>query len=71
MIGYTDAIGTASANQQLSLERARAVVAALHTDVGGTAVTYHAEARGQSKPVASNSTASGRQLNRRVVITTP
>ena len=40
-------------------------------DLGGTTVTYHAGARGQSKPVAANSTASGRQLNRRVVITTP
>ena len=71
VIGYTDAIGNATANQQLSLARAQAVVTALRADVGGTAVTYHAEARGQSKPVATNSAASGRQLNRRVVITTP
>ena len=69
VIGYTDAIGNAAANTQLSLERARAVIAALRP-LSGTTVHYRAEARGQGQPVAANSTAAGRQLNRRVVITT-
>jgi outer membrane protein OmpA-like peptidoglycan-associated protein len=67
--GYTDAIGNAAANTQLSLERARAVIAALRP-LTGADVQYRAEARGQGQPVAANSTAAGRQLNRRVVITT-
>jgi outer membrane protein OmpA-like peptidoglycan-associated protein len=69
VIGYTDAIGNAATNTQLSLERARAVIAALRP-LSGTTVSYRAEARGQGQPVAANSTAAGRQLNRRVVITT-
>ena len=67
--GYTDAIGTAAPNTQLSLKRAQAVIAALRP-LAGAAVQYRAEARGQAEPVAANSTAAGRQLNRRVVITT-
>lgn len=67
--GYTDAIGNAPANTQLSLNRAQAVIAALRP-LAGTAVQYRAEARGQAQPAAANSTAAGRQLNRRVVITT-
>jgi outer membrane protein OmpA-like peptidoglycan-associated protein len=69
VIGYTDAIGNAATNTQLSVERARAVIAALRP-LSGTTVNYRAEARGQGQPVAANSTAAGRQLNRRVVITT-
>jgi outer membrane protein OmpA-like peptidoglycan-associated protein len=68
VVGYTDAVGNAASNTQLSLERAEAVIAALRP-LGGAAVQYHAEARGQGQPVAANSTAAGRQLNRRVVIT--
>ena len=67
--GYTDAIGNAAPNTQLSLKRAQAVIAALRP-LAGAAVQYRAEARGQAEPVAANSTAAGRQLNRRVVITT-
>jgi outer membrane protein OmpA-like peptidoglycan-associated protein len=66
--GYTDAIGNAAVNQRLSLARARAVISVLRTDLGGAAVRFVAEARGQGQPVAANSTAAGRQLNRRVVI---
>jgi outer membrane protein OmpA-like peptidoglycan-associated protein len=70
VIGYTDAIGNAAANRRLSLERARRVIRALRPLAGNTDIRYQAEARGQAKPVASNSTARGRQLNRRVVIIT-
>lgn len=67
--GYTDAIGSAGANQRLSLRRARAVLRALRPQVGSAAIRYYTQARGQSHPVASNATAAGRQLNRRVIIT--
>ena len=66
--GYTDAIGHAAANHRLSLARARAGARQLRADLGGTTVRFRARARGQGKPVAANSTAAGRQLNRRVVI---
>lgn len=45
------------------------MIAALRPLAGG-GVKYRAEARGQGQPVAANSTAAGRQLNRRVVIAT-
>ena len=67
--GYTDAIGSAAVNDGLSLARARAVVQALRADLGGASVQFRAEAQGKGEPVAANSTAAGRQLNRRVVIT--
>lgn len=67
--GYTDAIGGAGTNQRLSLQRAGAVLRALRLRLGTTAIRYRTQARGQADPVASNATALGRQLNRRVVIT--
>jgi outer membrane protein OmpA-like peptidoglycan-associated protein len=68
VIGYTDSIGNARANQTLSLERGRRVVAALRQQLGSTTTTFVAEARGQTHPVAPNTTAAGRQLDRRVEI---
>jgi type VI secretion system protein ImpK len=66
--GYTDAVGSAAANDRLSLARARAVARALRADLHGTSARFRAQARGQGKPAAANSAAAGRQLNRRVVI---
>ncbi len=71
VVGYTDTIGNAPANQQLSLQRAQAVVSALQQRLGGLNVQFHPQAQGQSQPVASNDTAQGRQLNRRVIIVAP
>jgi outer membrane protein OmpA-like peptidoglycan-associated protein len=69
--GYTDAIGSAPANRALSLRRVRAVIKILRQDLTGAPgpIQYRPVARGQGRPVAPNSTAAGRQLNRRVVIT--
>ena len=66
--GYTDAIGSAAVDDRLSLARARVVAQALRADLGGTSVVFRAAALGKGEPVAANSTAAGRQLNRRVVI---
>lgn len=66
--GYTDSVGGASYNQQLSLARANAVKGILsgaNID-GGRIDTFGS---GLDKPVASNATVSGRQANRRVEIT--
>lgn len=65
--GHTDSIGSASYNKRLSLRRANRVASyleAIGVD-GGRLDTF---GYGESQPRESNSTARGRQLNRRVEI---
>lgn len=64
-IGYTDSTGSAATNQTLSVNRARAVANYL-TQQGVPVSDLTAEGRGPSNPVADNSTAEGRAMNRRV-----
>jgi outer membrane protein OmpA-like peptidoglycan-associated protein len=67
VIGYTDSTGSEVHNQQLSELRANAVKNALVVKgVNGMRITT--VGMGESNPVADNSTAAGRQLNRRVNI---
>jgi OOP family OmpA-OmpF porin len=61
--GYTDSRGSNAYNARLSRRRADAVRAAFGTRFGARAV-----GRGEAAPVASNATAHGRALNRRVEI---
>jgi outer membrane protein OmpA-like peptidoglycan-associated protein len=63
--GHTDSTGTPEFNQRLSEQRAQAVQQFLETQ-GVTLNLVTAQGFGQTAPVASNSTAEGRQLNRRV-----
>lgn len=65
--GYTDSVGSAAANQALSERRARAVVDAL-VQLGVPSSQLSQQAFGEERPVASNTTASGRQANRRVEV---
>lgn len=65
--GHTDATGSASYNEQLSLRRATAVADALIA-AGVNAKSVQVRGLGQKVPVASNQTAEGRLQNRRVVI---
>lgn len=67
--GYTDVVGGQPTNDGLSQKRADAVAAALKADLGATP-TVTATAKGPVDPVGSNSTAAGRQQNRRASITT-
>ena len=70
--GYTDSTGSDATNRELSERRADAVrQALLARNVSFDRVQVHG--LGQGYPVASNDTASGRQLNRRVevVFSTP
>ncbi len=63
--GYTDSTGTAEHNQRLSEQRAAAVRDFLITQ-GVSLNNVTAQGFGPENPVASNSTAQGRQMNRRV-----
>lgn len=65
--GFTDNVGSARANRELSGRRANAVMQAL-VGLGVPATHLRTAARGEESPVASNDTAVGRQLNRRVEI---
>lgn len=65
--GHTDNVGSASSNYLLSERRANAVMQAL-VSFGAPAGQLATRARGQEFPSASNETASGRQMNRRVEV---
>jgi len=63
--GHTDATGSAAANRELSERRAQAVKTWL-VDHGIGPERLQARGHGDNDPVASNDTAQGRALNRRV-----
>ncbi|MFM0152827.1 OmpA family protein [Paraburkholderia sediminicola] len=63
--GYSDNVGGAQANLQLSKKRAEAVRAYL-VKTGVPAASLVAQGYGDARPVASNDTASGRFANRRI-----
>jgi outer membrane protein OmpA-like peptidoglycan-associated protein len=65
--GYTDSVGSAKSNIELSQRRAAAVQQALIAD-GIDASRIQTQGMGEAHPVASNSTAAGRQKNRRVEV---
>ena len=65
--GHTDSVGSESYNMRLSEERARAVGDALvarGVDPGRVTTV----GLGESRPIASNATEAGKQLNRRVTL---
>jgi outer membrane protein OmpA-like peptidoglycan-associated protein len=64
--GHTDNVGKADANLKLSQARADAVKTALTTDYGVAADQLTAMGYGDTKPAGENTTAEGRQNNRRV-----
>ncbi len=65
--GNTDSTGSASYNQQLSLNRAQSVASAL-SQYGVPYNRIQAIGYGMTRPIASNATAAGRAQNRRVDI---
>lgn len=66
-VGHTDAIGTDTYNQKLSVRRAEAVKAYLLTK-GVEANRVYTEGKGEKQPVADNKSTGGRAKNRRVEI---
>jgi outer membrane protein OmpA-like peptidoglycan-associated protein len=65
--GHTDSHGSAAYNMRLGLRRAEAVKTALMAQ-GIEAERITIRSYGKTRPRASNTTAQGRQLNRRVMI---
>lgn len=65
--GHTDSIGNDGYNQRLSERRAKAVVKYL-VEQGISAQRLEARGFGEKKPVESNKTPEGRQINRRVEV---
>ena len=66
--GHTDSRGTDAHNQDLSERRAESVRAALD-DMGVTRARFRVAGHGENNPVATNATAAGMRLNRRVEVT--
>lgn len=66
--GHTDATGSRADNQQLSEARANAAYAFLIGELGLPAERFIVTGYGEDRPVASNDTPTGRELNRRVEI---
>jgi outer membrane protein OmpA-like peptidoglycan-associated protein len=69
IVGHTDSKGTDAYNNDLSKRRAQAVADALTPQIAGVELDITVEGRGESEPVADNSTDKGRQANRRVSVT--
>lgn len=71
VVGHTDNVGTEAFNMQLSQDRALAVARVLiGYGVPGGRISY--AGRGLNEPIASNGSAAGRAVNRRVeVVITP
>jgi outer membrane protein OmpA-like peptidoglycan-associated protein len=67
IVGHTDSTGTTQHNQALSERRAQAVET-YFTQKGVVSQRLESHGLGESAPRASNATAAGRQLNRRVEI---
>ena len=66
-VGHTDAVGTSTYNQKLSIARAEAVKSFL-TGKGVEKNRVYTEGKGENQPVADNKTSEGRSKNRRVEV---
>jgi len=66
--GYTDAVGNAASNQRLSERRAASVRDWLVSHGGAPAACVTTKGFGAAHPVAPNTTAAGREKNRRVEV---
>ena len=67
IVGHTDATGSDSYNDGLSQRRASAALNFL-VGQGVTPTRLRSAGRGETEPIADNSTESGQQLNRRVEV---
>ena len=63
--GYTDNVGNPASNLKLSQQRAESTIREL-VSLGVEAGRQEAEGYGEQHPVGDNTTAEGRQMNRRI-----
>jgi len=68
VIGYTDNVGSENYNLKLSLQRAQSVADYLMYCKNIDVSKFKIEGKGESNPIASNNSESGRAKNRRVEI---
>ena len=66
--GHTDSYGGDESNMALSRERAEAVSSFLTSELGVPAFRISAVGYGETRPIANNETAQGRERNRRIDI---
>ena len=64
--GYSDEVGPAGYNQQLSQLRAEGVVKSLTADYGIAPARLSAKGYGEAKPLTGNQSDAGKQQNRRI-----
>lgn len=67
IVGHTDSTGTATHNMDLSIRRAAAVKSFI-AQQGVNTARLTTQGKGETEPIAPNSTAAGRAQNRRVEI---
>ena len=67
--GYTDNVGNKDANERLSYQRGLDIQIALLTQFNIPPERTEVKGYGESRPIADNSSALGRSLNRRVEVT--
>lgn len=65
--GHTDNVGSKTSNQTLSFQRASAIAAVITDKFKIAPNRVQAKGFGETSPIASNETQSGREANRRVV----
>ncbi len=65
--GFTDNVGTAAANLDLSKRRAASVAAVLTSQFNVAAERFKTDGKGDGDPIASNKDEQGRAMNRRVM----
>lgn len=68
IIGHTDSIGNTQKNKTLSINRSKSIQSYLMSRKSFLAPKIKFEGKGAAEPKATNATAMGRQLNRRVEI---
>lgn len=68
VVGHTDDVGSPERNNQLGMARAEAIAKILKNN-GIAAGRIKVLSKGETEPVAGNTSESGRQQNRRVVLT--
>jgi outer membrane protein OmpA-like peptidoglycan-associated protein len=67
IVGHTDALGSSTYNQDLSMRRASSAAAYLASQGVGS-LRLRTSGKGETEAVASNTTESGRQANRRIEV---